>query len=55
MNENDIFYFQNIPTDLYCQMRNPSREVEIAAIFGFTRFKDVLKRYILTLSQKKLN
>lgn len=51
--ENDIFYFKTpLLVDLYCQMLNPKKEVEVKAIFGLNGFKDVFENYILNLSQK---
>ena len=49
----DIFYFKTpLLIDLYCQMLNPKKEVEIEAIFGLHGFKDVFEKYIFNLAQK---
>ncbi|MDI5888416.1 NACHT domain-containing protein [Flavobacterium yafengii] len=53
LNIDDIFYFKTpLLIDLYCQMLNPSKLVEVKAIFGLHGFKDVFEKYILNLSQK---
>lgn len=49
----DIFYFKTpLLIDLYCQMLNPKKEVEVEAIFGLHGFKDVFEKYIFNLAQK---
>jgi len=53
LNVDDIFYFKTpLLIDLYCQMLNPLKEVEVVAVFGLHGFKDVFERYIFNLSQK---
>ncbi|MDR6922068.1 ATP-binding protein [Chryseobacterium sp. 2987] len=53
LTEGDIFYFKTpLLIDLYCQMLNPSKEVDVEAIFGLNGFKSVFERYILNLSHK---
>ena len=53
LTEGDIFYFKTpLLIDLYCQMLNPLKKVDVEAIFGLNGFKSVFERYILNLSQK---
>ncbi|MEO8239735.1 MAG: ATP-binding protein [Flavobacterium sp.] len=48
----EIFYFKTpLLIDLYCQMLNPKKIVEIQAVFGLSGFKDVFERYISKLSE----
>lgn len=52
LKEDDIFYFKTpLLIDLYCQMLNPKKEVQVQAIFGLNGFKDVFERYISKLSE----
>jgi len=56
LNTGDFFYFKTpLLIDLYCQMLNPNKDVEIEAVLGLNGFKDVFERYVTKLAENVRN